>query len=72
MSHKKFSLEGFDTHQLSINSNRIAQSIIAKKCKLFTSATKPARIRFHTIDKETTDSGEYDVMFKIGDDLRQD
>jgi len=57
--------------QLPINPDIRCTGIVAQKCRVMDSKKKPLWLCFTTVD-ETNKTGQYHLMFKKGDDLRQD
>ena len=62
-------MKDFDSHSMSLDPDLTVYGIVAKKCKLFTSATKPVKITMNCKNKND-ETIVYNAMFKIGDDLR--
>ncbi|KAJ3210628.1 Phosphatidylinositol (PI) 3-kinase [Entophlyctis luteolus] len=52
---------------LPLDAEVIVTGLIAEKCTIFKSALMPLRLTFSCLD-----NSEYQVIFKLGDDLRQD
>ncbi|KAJ3121935.1 Phosphatidylinositol (PI) 3-kinase [Physocladia obscura] len=67
ISDPKNGLSSFSPLPLPLDAQVIVTGLIADKCTIFKSSLLPLRLTF-----SCADSSEYQMMFKMGDDLRQD
>jgi phosphatidylinositol 3-kinase len=57
---------------LPINPNIYLTGIIPEKCSVFASAMRPILAVFHCQDKQGNKKDPMYIMYKVGDDVRQD
>ena len=70
----EFQKSNFQEQPFCLNTNYHITSMEPEECTVFKSAMAPLRLCFHAFNKEEKDKSEvrYKVIFKSGDDLRQD